>query len=175
MGGSGGRSSSGWSDDVLGSVGVGDDNSGSLGLDGLTSLGLDDLNLVSYLDVWLDGDDDLSSLLLNNSLSAGVGMGVGGGLWNADDFLSNMGASVGAHNWLGVENLDGFLNSVAGALGSNIVNLGKVDSQVLVSEFDFSLGLDTELLAGSWLAVNNNGLGGDVGFNVRSWNDFGIV
>ena len=101
-----------------------------------------------------------------------MSVGVGGGLWNLDDLLLNVSASRSVNLWLRVDNLNGLLNSMASTIGSNLVNLSKIDSQVLVSEFDFSLGLNTELLTSSWLAVNNNGLGGDVGFDVGSWNDF---
>lgn len=168
---------------------MGDDNSGSLGLDGLSRLSLDDLDLVGFNNIWLNSHDDFSSLLLNNSLSAGVSVGVGisvsvgmcvgvgvdGGLWNLNDLLLNVSAGLDVLNWLGVENLDGFLNSVACAIRGNLVKLGKIDSQVLVCEFDFSLGLNAELLTSSWLAVNNNGLGGDVGFNGSTWNQFRVL
>ena len=127
------------------------------------------------MDVWVDGDDDLSVLVLNNSLSVGVSVGVGGVHWNSFNVLGDVSAGLGVLNWLGVENLDGFLNSVAGTLGGNLVELGKVNSQVLVSEFDFSLGLDTELFTGSWLAVHDNGLGGDVGFNGSAWDQLRVL
>lgn len=62
-----------------------------------------------------------------------------------------------------------------GSLGSDLMELSQIVSQVLMSELDRSLGGNGNGSTGSWLLVDDDSLGGDVSLNGGTWDVFGVL
>jgi hypothetical protein len=115
------------------------------------------LNLVSAV-----GDDNLS--LLGNL-----------DLWDSGDNNLGTGLNDGMDGLVHVWNLNSLLSGGSAGRGGDLMKLSQIVSQVLMFEFNRSLGFNSDSSSGGWLLVNHNGLSGDVSFNRSTWNVLSVL